>query len=47
VNYGKNDTITKFLDSTQIHIMPSMNPDGFETTVEKSPEGTCGGVVGR
>ncbi|XP_041971447.1 carboxypeptidase D-like isoform X2 [Aricia agestis] len=37
LNYGKSDRITKLLNTTDIHLMPSLNPDGFEA----SKEGEC------
>ncbi|XP_013784896.1 carboxypeptidase D-like [Limulus polyphemus] len=38
-NYGKNERISKIIDNAEIHILPSMNPDGFE----KATEGDCWG----
>ena len=30
LNYGKDERISKLLNTTELHLMPSMNPDGFE-----------------
>ncbi|XP_046575808.1 carboxypeptidase D-like isoform X2 [Haliotis rubra] len=42
-NYNHNDTITNFLSTTTVHLMPMMNPDGFA----QSFEGNCTDVIGR
>lgn len=46
LNYGKDDRVTKLVNSTDIYLMPSLNPDGFAASVE----GKCDslkGYVGR
>ena len=42
-NYGQDERITKLINTTDIFIMPSLNPDGFQ----KSREGYCMGGLGR
>ncbi|VDO39760.1 unnamed protein product [Onchocerca flexuosa] len=29
VNYGKNEVLTRLVNRTRIHLLPTMNPDGF------------------
>ena len=38
VNYGKDSRVTGLVDTTDLWLMPSMNPDGFAAAVE----GDCG-----
>ncbi|CAH1986151.1 unnamed protein product [Acanthoscelides obtectus] len=42
-NYNKNETITWLLNNTRLHILPSLNPDGFA----EATEGLCRGNNGR
>lgn len=41
-NYGTDERVTKLVDSTDIFLMPSMNPDGYEN----SKEGLCESLPG-
>ncbi|XP_060532890.1 carboxypeptidase D [Cylas formicarius] len=35
--YGTDARVTRLLDTTRIHLMPSMNPDGYEMSQEGDP----------
>ncbi|XP_054163699.1 carboxypeptidase D-like [Oppia nitens] len=40
-NYGSDKRVTKILDTTEVHLLPSVNPDGFES----AKEGDCYGAT--
>ncbi|QQP35658.1 Carboxypeptidase Dlike, partial [Caligus rogercresseyi] len=42
-NYGRDERVTRLIDTTELWILPSLNPDGYET----STEGSCSRGPGR
>ncbi|CAH1799301.1 unnamed protein product, partial [Owenia fusiformis] len=51
-NYGKDDTITALMNSSRLHVLPMLNPDGFMKAYNKNPAGgssdrICAGNKGR
>ena len=46
-NYGRNPRVTKLVNNTEIYLMPSMNPDGYEISNPGcSTFGGLGGLFG-
>lgn len=43
--YSEDETVQWLLDNTRIHILPSLNPDGFEISVEGRCEIGSGRLV--
>ena len=41
-NYDKDPEIRRFIDNTRIHLLPSMNPDGYERAIEGDYQGIRG-----
>ena len=38
-NYGRVDRVTTLLDTTEVHLVPSLNPDGFERVTRGNSRG--------
>ncbi|KAI0220734.1 Carboxypeptidase M [Lamellibrachia satsuma] len=45
--YGANTEVTSLLNATRVHILVSMNPDGFENATRLQQEGHCEHDIGR
>ena len=39
INYGKNDTISKILNTTKVYIIPILNPDGRQVNIRFNENG--------
>lgn len=45
--YGRNKTLTKLVETTRIHILCSMNPDGYDFAYRREKENTHHAITGR
>ena len=45
--YGRSDDVTALLDGSRVHVLVSMNPDGFELAYTEGEMPACEGVFGR
>jgi len=42
-SYGTNETLTQFLNTVTVHVLPSINPDGYSNSSVED----CMGDIGR
>ena len=43
-NYERNSRISSLIDNIDLHILPSLNPDGFENSNSSIPD-VCDGKI--
>ena len=41
-NYESDERVTRIVDNVRLHVMPSMNPDGYEISILGDVEGVVG-----
>ena len=40
-NYGTDRRVTDIVNTTRIHILPAMNPDGYENSIPGTSQSSC------